>query len=503
MQRIIPIVCGFLVMFIASSQAWAVQPETRPRERTPEIDAKCWFNAQPVRLYDHPELILLEFWSVRSRESREFVDTLSALRRVYHDGRLLVVGLTADPCKDAAGFIQRKKIEYKVGAESRSPKDYGAEELPTVVLVDSKARRIVARWSGREVKGKTIAKAIREFLGPPGAGGDSGALPPEQRALLLETISVANVGLAGLTEQILAADGEIGPEGLSALERFYEDNLPEDPSEDNAVTRGQGVARSAIMGSEEAGYKKLLASGRLSEAAKTAMRDRVLEIAENDPSGGVRVSAIGALRTSIGRPGDAVLLDTLRGLYDREPSPFVRASIDHALEDLDPAQAGNREDLTARPIALNLRRLLKESPDPASSPWADAHAYKQTAPQRTTEQLLDDYWSFPDPPDDEIGRQNATLKREAALGEIEGRIGDGEIRDLRLVKYHLARALSEEPDPFIRKWAVWSGLRTIANRGDSALRAEIVDLLEKRLAVEPHRHVRAPLEATLKELKGR
>jgi hypothetical protein len=482
----------------------AGQVEKPASDRAAEIEAKCWFNAQPVRLNAPPKLILLEFWSARSRESRAFVDLLSGIHRAYDDGRLLIVALTEDACDDTETVSRREKIPYKIGGESRSSRDYKIEDLPGVVLIDAKDNRVVARWSGKEVSREAIAKAIQEVLGSPPGGVPPGALSPSEHELLMARLEEASGQIASITSEILAIDGEIGPEtALSALDRFYEQNLPENPSKDDAMTRVQDNARAAIMEDKDVGYGKLISSGRLSEAARNAIRDRVLEIAEKDPAVTVRQSAVSALRRFIGREGDAALLDTLREMLDREKSPSVRAQIDHALEDLDPARAANRADLKAHPLAHNLKQRLNESPDPASSPWADAHAYKQTVPRRTTEQLLEDYRAFPDPPEDETGRQNATLKREGALNEIENRIIRGETRDLRMLKDHLAGAISEDPDPFIRKHAVWDGLRAIALRGDSGLRAEIVDLFEKRLPVETHRYVRASLEAALKELKGK
>lgn len=488
-------------MFGAVTQAYAVQSEIRPSDYAAEIHAECWFNAQPARLSNPPRLILLEFWSVRSRESRKFVDTMSKLHRAFGDGRLLIIALTDDECKEVRGFIRHEKIEYKVGAESRSAKQYGIDELPGVVLIDPKDQKIVGQWSGREATGKAIAPAIQKLIGPPvGSVGPSGGLPQAEVPVFYAQIADTGDQLASITSEILAGDGEIGPEALSALDRFYEDNLPEDPAQDDAVKRAQDYARGAIMG-PDVGYAKLLAGGRLSDAAKEAVRDRVLEIAAKDISKSVRIIAIRALRLALGQPGDPVLLDALRSMREKETGPFVRASISHALDELDPARAAGKEAKAPGESALTLRRKLNRSPDPASSPWADAHAYKQTVPERTTEQLLEDYEAFPDPPDDEIGRQNARLKRDAVQDEIRRRSQRGEIRNRRLVKDHLARALSEEPDWFIRKY-VARDLKDIAKRGSRRLRAEIVELFEKRLSVETDHYVIANLEWGLEELQA-
>lgn len=499
--------CGVVFMLGAFGPMDALQVEKHALDRAPEIDAKCWFNVQPLRLHDQPRLILLEFWSARSPESRELVDAITELHRIYGDKGLLVAALTGDDCEDARAFINREKIPYKVGAKSRSGKKYGIEELPGVVLIDAKDLRIVARWSGREVSGKAIAKAIQELLGPPpGAAPLSGALPESERASYFARIAETDDQVASITSDILAADGEISAEAaLSALDRYYEQNVPENPNEDNAVTRAQTYARGAIMGTDkDVGFGKLLSSGRLSSGGRAAIRDRVLEIAADDPSIPVRIGAIHALRRFIGQGGDGVLLEALGGMREKETDAMVRASLEHAIEDLGPDGAAKRQEAASRPNAIRLRRMLNhETPDPSSSPWADAFGYMQTAPQRTTEQLLEDYRAFPDAMDDDVGRQNATLKRDAALGEIGNRIVRGEIRDLRVVKDHLTQAISEEPDPSIRGRVVWDILKSIAERGGSGLRSEVVDLFEKRLPEEPDRYVRANLEYALQDLKGK
>ena len=439
---------------------------------------------------------------MRSRESRHLVPAMQALHKTYSNKGLLVVALSAEDCKKVERYIRREKVSYKVGAESKSFKAYKIEQLPAVVLIDPEKLRTIARWSGREVQPSVIIRTIVKFLGPPPGTQPLNVLSePQEREAYLAQVDESGASLSKLTSDILETPGTLTTEVLSALDSFYEANLPDDPNEDSAETRAQRVARWELLDSDEMGYAKLFSSGRLSGEAKRAVQDRVLQIAHTDPDNGARMSAISALGRYIGQEGDDELLNNLRDMFKSEESPFVRASIDRAMERLDPARRADREDITKHPIALNLRRMMKESPDPASSPWSDAYTDTQTVSQRTTEELFEDYLSFPDPPDDENGRQNATLKRDAALDEMEDRLRRGEICDLHGLKDQFARALHEEPDPFIRKYLVWSGLRRIAEQGSGTLRMEIVGILEKQLSVEPHRNVRAPLEAALKQLK--
>lgn len=498
------------ILLLAGARVRGVEPTTRKTDRAREIQAKCWFNPQPTNLFDPPELILLEFWAVRSPDSRKVNEAISALHSAYDGGRLLVVGLTADACKDAQRFVRGAKVEYKIGAESSSLKRYGVHELPTVLLIDPENRRIVGRWSGQQIKTEVLARAIQELLGPPAWVGIAAStrLSSGERAELTSGFASADAGLGAVTERTLSGDGPLGPEHLWALDQFYWDTMPVDGSSEDLETRASNYARRRML-DEDTGYGKLVSGERLSDAGRMAIRDRVLDMARDDPSDGVRICAIHALRKSIGRPGDATLLDALRnmrasmgGVGEGKGNPLIRASLDQALAELDPttrsAELQQRRD---RPMGRDLHRMLNKAGDPASSQWADAHAYKKTVRERSTEQLFEDYWSYPDPPDDEVGRQNATLKRDEALGEIGNRLVRGEIRDLSMVKDHLTRALSQEPDEWVRRGVV-SGLRAIARRRGGGVRREIIDLFEKRLGEEPARLVQARIEIYLDELRA-
>lgn len=501
---------GWTILLLACAEAYGAEPETPDLGRAPEIDAKCWFNAQPVWIHQPPRLILLEFWSVRSRESRELSEDMDGFRRIFNDGRLLVAALTADDCESAEQFIRQKKIGYKIGAESKSADRYKVEKLPTILLIDPNDQRILQRWSGEKIKPEDIGRAIQKVLGTPTWAASTASLSPDQRTEMLDRFSASDGSLESLTEQVLAGEGEIGPEALAAFDGYYQANMPENTAAEDVATRSANYARGALFDDERMGYRKLLDSGRLSESAQNALRNRALDIARNDPDDGVRIGTIRALRTGIGRPGDPALLDALRkmraaiaGGEDRTNSAPVRASLDHAIEELDPATRGAKAAKdAARPPANQLRAKLKESPDPAATPWAAAHTYIKSVAQKSTEQLLADYWAFPDPVDDEIGRQNATLKRNAALDEVDNRIGRGEISDLRSVRDHFARALAQEPDESIRRMSV-GALNNIAKRGGRGLRNEVTELFERRIKEgDPDRYVQAIMEAYLKELKG-
>ena len=92
--------CLFSVILLVSSvfaQATDVKTESYPRSS--EVYAGAWFNVQPVRLYSPPRVVLLEFWSVGSEESRALVEPLNALQGTCAERGLLIVALTEDDPK--------------------------------------------------------------------------------------------------------------------------------------------------------------------------------------------------------------------------------------------------------------------------------------------------------------------------------------------------------------------------------------------------------------------
>lgn len=478
------------------------QDESAASVRLPEIDAQCWLNAQPVRIHSETRLILVEFWSAKSRESREFAKTLSSLYRAYRErGTLLIVALTADTCEDARHFAQREKIEYKIGAESRSLEDYKIKDVPSLLLIDAKDSHVVAKWSGSDVKIKPIVEAIRGFMGAPAGASTSALLSDQEREVYNARVDSVAGDLSDITSRILSQEGSIGAETLAPLNEYYDANLSDESLEDSGLTRAQRVARQSLTISEDSGYWKLYGSGRLDEEARKSIQNQVLRIAEYDPSPSVRLNAAHAIRKYIGRPGDESLRSAVGAIHANESDPFVKAALEDILEALSPEGAAKRAEAELRPISAKLNRLLIQSPDPTKTPWADAYAYRQSVSQKSLEQLLTDYAGFPDPPDDEIGRQNATLKRLSAMGQIEKRLNEGQVRDLGALRDQLTRILTEEPDLYIRSNIVWNGLQSIARQSGSAERANIVQFLQALMADEPDRQVRATIEATIEELK--
>jgi|GEM_PF-3141492 len=489
---------GYVLCLSALAQGMGAAGEdpTTQNTRTHEIRAECWFNAQPVRLFDPPRLVLLEFWSVRSRESRRFASSLDKLHQFFKDKGLLVVGLSSDECRYTENLLRHEKITYKMGGESDSAKKYGVEQFPTVVLIDVAKQKVVERWAGKEVSVEAVAKAVRNILGPP-RGTSPGGLTHEGASVMHAIAADAGANIADITENILATEGEIGAESLEPLERFYQANMLDDPTREDAEARGARIARMSILGLDgDVGYAKLLSTGRLSEAGKAAVRDRVLEMAANDPNPGVRVMAIGALRKNLGQPGDPVLLDALRRMRASETDSILQAGLDHAIRELDPATREKTLSHNTRTLARELMR----SPDPMATPWAEAYAYIQSKTQRSVPELLQDYETFVDPSDDEIGRQNATLKRTVAIDEILTRVERGEVQDLRDLENNVGRSLPREPDEWVRLRQIGL-LNVIAERGGRALRAEVMELFKKELSTDTSGYDRAAMEVYLEDLK--
>ncbi len=473
-------------------------------DRAREVRAGAWFNAQPVHLFQTPRLALIEFWSVGSPESRRLVGCLNRLNRTYTDGRLTIIALTEDDKGRVASFIRRQRVSYKVGADSRSADDYGVRELPSVFLVDLKEQRVVWHGEGRGLDPKQLEAAVSAQVGRADGADRSARRAAEEeadRALIMARGAESERLLSGNVDAILSsrpAEEPLQPADLQPLDEFYEANLPTDALGPDAPSESYSRLLAAGAG-DESGYGKLAASGRLSEDARLDVQERLLSMVRGDPNGGVRMNAAVNLGRFVGRQGDGALLEALREVYDLESDAFVRGRIQEAIDRIAPATATVKETLD-RPSAYGLRRQLASQSDPASSRWADAHAYSKTVAAKGIGELLKDYWATPDGAA-EPDRENAILKRNAALLQVSRRIPTLSAEDFSAVQSNFVRMLGSESDVGNRRDVVL-GLWELAKKGGASPRAEITHSLEEHLPRESDQYLVAPtIKTILDDLK--
>lgn len=493
-------VAGVVILSVSvictAARSQDADSERVPLERAPEISAVDWFNAQPVYLHIAPQAVLLEFWSVSSGNCRKLVKPLNRLHREYDDGRLKILALSDDNSEEIGRAIRQLGIRYQVGAESNSASIYEVRELPTVVLVDMRERGVYWRAEGNAVTSESVRKAVESLLGPSDAASLSMQRTNAERAdprAATARAEIAEAQLASITSNILDGDSAgipIESLEIDGIDAFYDDYLPSEfgvqtsPSED--------VARNLALGFDgKSGYGQLLASGRLTDSARSAIRDRLLSMTRDDPSVMIRMNAAGTLRRFFSEDDvDRAFVDELRAIGGRESDAYVRGAINQACDSLDSTMSARDRAQLARPQAIRLRRLLNEAPDPASSPWSDAYAYMSSVSNRTPSQLAEDYWKFPDA-NDEAQRDNAALKRFASINEIENRIGIGIGGEREIVQHNLMKLLPSEPDASIRRSAV-SALAKLAEGGGDSDRQRILSALETQLTADPDVYLTRP-----------
>jgi hypothetical protein len=470
----------------------------------PEIEAKVWLNPQPARLYPKSVYALVVFWSSTSPLPAPMVKSVNDLHLRHRDGRLMVVGLSEDKAKRVEQVLRRDKIKFKVGAESRSAKKFGVTETPAVVLVDLKSREIRWKAQGAQLEAQTLRRAVTDLLGDPEGHDRSARLAAEEdanRSLAATRGAAAEVEVATITEEILSDTAEqpwIEPEDLAALDEFYERHLPSDP--DRPGARSENLARMYAMGQDgDKGYGGLYKSGRLSDASKAYVRERLLSIAQEDPS--QRQSTLNTLRLQVGADASDAL-DEMRAMRAAEPDRWVRAAWDQTIDSLDPSPSPEVQARLHRPKhAWQLGRMLKNEANPRESRWSDAQAYYETRIQRSTAELLADYRSFSDS-EDEALRENAVLKRSFSIETIAERSEQGKTADVPGLATGLLETLGSESDHLIRTNMV-EALLSLAKRASPNERQQVVSGLERHLPAESDPYlVRPMVEQAIEDLRA-
>lgn len=97
-----------------------------------ELHAKVWFNNPPFRIHDDRDVILF-FFEPNDRKSIEAARELQRFSRRVPEA--VVIALTEAGRNEAQRFIERGKIRFTVGAESRSRAAYRVKELPALVRI--------------------------------------------------------------------------------------------------------------------------------------------------------------------------------------------------------------------------------------------------------------------------------------------------------------------------------------------------------------------------------
>ena len=126
----------------------------------PPVAAGAWMNIpQPVSLEAfRGKIVVVEFWATWCPPCVQSIPHLNKLHRTWKDRDVVILALTDEPPEMVAPFVRQHKIEYPVGMNSRSDRDYGITSIPHVFVIDP-AGLVV--WSGHP--GGRLDRAIAEL----------------------------------------------------------------------------------------------------------------------------------------------------------------------------------------------------------------------------------------------------------------------------------------------------------------------------------------------------
>lgn len=146
-------------------------------EPAPEISVKDWISGEPVALCDlKGKIVLLEFWATWCKPCQEMFPKLNSLHDSHVARGLEVIALTRhymayggppeamqEELQLIRSTVTQHGVEFRVGVATDEglQKVYGANGLPTVVLIDDGG---IVRYAGPGAEDKAFEIAFQECL---------------------------------------------------------------------------------------------------------------------------------------------------------------------------------------------------------------------------------------------------------------------------------------------------------------------------------------------------
>jgi thiol-disulfide isomerase/thioredoxin len=143
----------------------------------PEISLRAWINGGPVRLEDlRGRVVLLEFWATWCKPCQEMFPKLQQLHEEKAAGGLEIVAVTRhylayrgtletmnDELELMRTMVAQHGVKFHVGVaeDERLQAIYGANGLPTAVLID---REGVVRYAGPGIDEKAFNEVLQQCL---------------------------------------------------------------------------------------------------------------------------------------------------------------------------------------------------------------------------------------------------------------------------------------------------------------------------------------------------
>ena len=149
------------VGLVAMGLACAAEQPSMVGKAAPEINAKYWLNSQPLTLKGlQGKIVVVEFWATWCPPCRKSIPHLIELNKKFAGKGVVIMGLTNEPKEKVEPFAKEIGMDYAIGGESTSAKEYGVTGIPTAFIVDTAGK---ITWQGHPMNPE-FEKALEEQL---------------------------------------------------------------------------------------------------------------------------------------------------------------------------------------------------------------------------------------------------------------------------------------------------------------------------------------------------
>jgi hypothetical protein len=351
-------------VLLLGTVAVALHGQSGPSAERPEISARHWFNNPPYRLHDDRRVVLLFFRT--ERPGRELLHTVALLERVARRQDAVVIGLTPDSRARAQDFIEKQRVRFTIGAESRCARDFGVEEYPALRLIDARNRGSAATvdpaWLD-QLAGEAPEPEPQDrdaWLGALRSGADADA----RRAAVRQLFEILPVEeFVALADELIAVESNPFVRGELRYRRALA--LGEDRTDDRQ-TRSAAAMRGFIQNPEDpqwAPVRKYLAERTPAPPIPMLLDDYLARIDSDAPAEVLtrRMIVERLLGASADRAG---ALEALRQIVSIDVDPSIRLVATMKLGELSPTgdfeTAGLLDELARlEPNELRVRSMME------------------------------------------------------------------------------------------------------------------------------------------------
>ena len=153
---------AFLAAAMAAGLATAQAPaQGLVGKPAPAISATDWLNSLPLSLQAAKgKIVMVEFWATWCPPCRKSIPHLIELNKKLAGKGVVIMGLTNEQKEKVEPFAKELSMDYAIGGESASGKDYGVTGIPTAFILDTAG---TITWQGHPMD-PAFEKSLEEQL---------------------------------------------------------------------------------------------------------------------------------------------------------------------------------------------------------------------------------------------------------------------------------------------------------------------------------------------------